>query len=196
VKLFLKADKCFSIKCPMITKPYPPGIRSKRRKRGGSEYGKELAEKQKLKNWYNLAERQFSNYVKAILEARGKVEDTASLLIQILERRLDNVVFRLGFAPSRSAARQFISHRHVLVNGKIVNIASYQVKKGDVITLKPSSTKKALFQNLATILKKHNSPSWLELKAESLEGKVIGLPNLEEAAPPAEISSIFEFYSR
>jgi len=196
VKLFLKGEKCFSPKCPMITKPYNPGQKGKRRTRPLSEYGKELREKQKLKNWYNLRERQFSKYVRAALEARGKVEDTASFLVEILEKRLDNVVFRLGFASSRSLARQMVSHRHFLVNGRPVNIPSYQVKKGDVIKLRPSSAQKNLFKNVKTTLKKYTPPSWLEFNVETLEGKVAGKPNFEEASPPAEISSIFEFYSR
>jgi small subunit ribosomal protein S4 len=196
VKLFLKGEKCLTPKCPMTKKPYPPGQKRKRRTRGLSEYGKELKEKQKLKNWYNLTERQFRKYVRETLKARGRVGDTSTLLIKALENRLDNVIFRLGFTPSRATARQLISHRHVLVNDKVVNIPSYSVKKGDKINLKPSSIKKNIFRNLPTILKKHNPPSWLKLEAEKLEGKVVGEPNLEEAAPPAEISSIFEFYSR
>ena len=161
-----------------------------------SEYGKELREKQKLKNWYNLRERQFSKYVREALGASGKVEDTASFLIETLESRLDNVVFRLGFALSRDSARQMVSHRHFLVNGRPVNIPSYRVKEGDVVKLRPSSVEKNLFKSVKVILKKYTPPSWLKLNVEALEGKVTGKPNLEEASPPAEISSIFEFYSR
>lgn len=196
VKLFLKGEKCISVKCPLLRKSYPPGQKGKRRTRPLSEYGKELSEKQKLRNWYNLAERQFRKYVKLTLDSRGKVEDAAAFLIRVLERRLDNVVFRLGFASSRSGARQMISHRHILLNGKPVNIASILVKKGDMIRVKEKSVSKKIFSTLSSTLKKHKSPTWLELDAAKLEGKVIGEPNLEEAAPPAEISSIFEFYSR
>lgn len=196
IKLFLKGEKCFSPKCPIVRKPYAPGPKGKRRIRAVSEYAKELREKQKLKNWYNLREKQFRNYVKKILGARGKIEDAATLLISVLESRLDNVVFRLGFAPSRTAARQLVSHKHISVNNKSVNAASYSVKKGDKVKIKASSAKKNLFKNLPSLLKKYKTPSWLELDAENLEGKVIGSPNLEEAAPPAEISSIFEFYSK
>jgi small subunit ribosomal protein S4 len=179
-----------------VRKPYPPGQKGKRRPRPLSEYGKELKEKQKLKNWYNLKERQFKNYAKAALGKRGKVEDAAALLIKTLERRLDNVVFRLGFASSRAAARQMVSHCHILVNEKPINIPSYLVKKGDKIQIKASSTKKGISRSLPLILKKHTPPSWLSLEAEKLEGKVKNLPTIEEAAPPAEISSIFEFYSK
>lgn len=192
----MKGEKCSSPKCPMITKPYSPGQKGKRRTRPLSEYGKELREKQKLKNWYNLGERQFSKYIRKALGARGKVEDTASFLIETLERRFDNVVFRLGFALSRSSARQMVSHRHFLVNGRPVNIPSYLVKKGDIIKLRPSSAEKNIFKSVKTTLKKYTPPSWLELKVDDLEGKVIGKPNFEEASPPAEISSIFEFYSK
>jgi small subunit ribosomal protein S4 len=180
----------------MVKKAYPPGQKGKRRTRSLSEYGKELREKQKLKNWYNLKERQFRKYVKEVLEKRGKVGNAATRLVQTLESRLDNVVFKLGFASSRRKARLLISHRHFLVNGKTINITSYLVKKGDKIKIRPVSSKKTVFQNLPTTLKKYETPAWLELNIEKLEGKVTGLPTLEEAAPPVEISSIFEYYSR
>lgn len=196
VKLFLKGEKCLSPKCPMVKRNYPPGQKGKRRPTPFSEYGKALREKQKLKNWYNLRERQFKNYVKKILERRGKVEDASSLLIKILESRLDNVIFRLGFANSKSQARRLVSHGHFLVNGKSINTPSYLVKRGDLISLKPQRAKKTIFQNLKNLLKKHKTPSWLALDVEKLEGKVIAEPTLEEAAPPVEISTIFEFYSR
>ncbi len=200
VKLFLKGEKCLSAKCPMIKKSYPPGQKGKRRVRALSEYGKELREKQKLKNWYNLSERQFRKYVREVLKKRLRLkkveEDPANLLIKKLESRFDNVIFRLGLTPSRSQARQLISHSHFLINDKTCNIPSYQVKKGDIISLKPRKAKKVIFQNLKNLLKKHKTPNWLEIDAEKLEGKVIGEPSLEEAVPPVEISAIFEFYSR
>jgi len=185
-----------SPKCPIIRKPYAPGKKGKKRPRPLSEYGKELREKQKLKNWYNLQERQFRNYVIAALEARKKVEDTAAFLIELLESRLDNVVFKLGFANSRAKARQMVSHGHFLVNDRPIDVPSYKVKIGDKISLKPVSVKKNAFRNLAAALKKYTPPSWLKLDAEKLEGKVQKLPTLEESAPPAEIASIFEFYSK
>jgi len=180
----------------MVKRPYPPGQKGKRRKSPPSEYGKELREKQKLKILYNLNERQFKNYVKKVLEKRGKVEDASALLNKLLESRLDNVVFRLGFAISRAQARQLVSHGYFLVNGKSMNLPSHQLKKGDVISLKSPKIKKAIFKNLNNLLKKYKTPSWLELDVEKLEGKVIGQPSLEEVAPPVEISAIFEFYSR
>lgn len=196
-KLFLKGEKCSSPKCPMVRRPYPPGQKGKRRPTPLSDYGKALREKQKLKNWYNLKERQFENYVKKILEKRGKVgEDASNLLIKILESRLDNVVFELGFANSRAQAKQLVSHSHILVNGKSIDEPSYLVKKGDVIAIKPQKTKKVVFQNLKNFLKNHQVPKWLSLNIEKLEGKVISDPILEEVIPPVEISTIFEFYSR
>lgn len=196
VKLFLKGERCFSSKCPMIRKPYPPGQKGKKRRKPPSEYGKELTEKQKLKHWYNLKDRQFQNYVREILTKRGRVEDAASQLIQKLERRLDNTVFRLGFASSRAQARQLVSHRHFLVNNRVVNTSSFLVKKGDKIKIRPSSTKKAMFQNLPMTLKKYTPPSWLSVSIEKLEGEVKDLPRVKEVLPPVEISSIFELYSR
>ena len=199
VKLFLKGEKCFLPKCSMVRKPYPPGQKGKRRRKSFSDeggYGKELKEKQKLKNWYFLKERQFQKYVKEALRVRGKVEDASAVLVQILESRLDNIVFRLGFVSSRALARQIISHGHILVNNRPVNIASFLVKKGDKISIKSSSAKKNIFRTLPSILKKYKSPSWLELSVEKLEGKVLEVPNLEEAGLHVEISSIFEHYSR
>jgi small subunit ribosomal protein S4 len=180
----------------MVKRAYPPGQKGKRRKTPLSEFGKELSEKQKLKIWYNLGERQFRKYVKEILQGRAKVEDAASLLIGKLERRLDNVVFRLGFCSSRAQARQLISHGHFLVNGRVVNIPSFQVKKGDKIRVFPKSSKRTIFQNLPTLLKKYKTPSWLELNGEKLEGKIVGSPSLQESAPPVQVSLIFEYYSK
>jgi len=180
----------------MVKRSYPPGFRGKRRRRTFSEYAKQLSEKQKLKNWYNLKEYQFKRYVKKVLEKRGKIGDTQDLLIKKLEKRLDNVIFRLGFASSRPEARQLVAHGHFLVNGKKVNISSYQIKKGDKIKISPLSQKKIIFQNLPLILKKYQPPSWLKLDVKKLEGKVVGEPSFEEASPSAEVSAIFEFYSR
>lgn len=196
VKLFLKGERCLSAKCAMIKRPYPPGQMSKKRRRSSSEYGKELKEKQKLKNWYNLSERQFRKYVKGILEKRGMVEDAGALLLIRLESRFDNVIFQMGIASSRAQSRQLITHEHFLINGKKVNIPSYQVKKGDKISFHPRSNKKTIWQNLSSVLKKHKTPSWIKLDANKLEAEIIHTPNLEEVTPPAEISSIFEFYSK
>lgn len=197
MKLFLKGDRCLSPKCAIVKRSYPPGQKKAKRRRSVlSEFGKELREKQNLKNWYNLSESQFSNYVKGILKKSGKIEDTATMLIQQLETRFDNVIFRLGFASSHSQARQFVGHGHFTVNGRTVNIPSHHLKVGDKIGVRLASKKKKLFENIAVILKKRKPASWLKLDAEKLEAEVIGLPTMEDAAPIAEISSIFEYYSR
>lgn len=199
-KLFLKGEKCNSPKCPMITKPYPPGQKGKRRFGRLSEYGREIKEKQKLKSWYNLSERQFRKYIDYSLEKahRGSSEavDAQELLIRKLESRLDNVVFRLGFASSRIQARQMVSHGHFLVNGKPVDIPSMELKKGDKISIRESSIDKNIFKNLSAGLKKYEAPVWLKLDVDKLEGEVLGLPTLEIASPPAEIPIIFEYYSK
>ena len=196
-KLLLRGDRCLSPKCAMVKRAYPPGQQQKKkRSRGFSEYAKELREKQMLKNWYNLKETQFRKYVKDILKKKNKTGDAGVLLIRVLESRLDNVIYRLGFASSRDQARQLVNHGHFFVNGKPVNIPSFLVKKEDKIILKPTSQKKAAFQNIKILLKKSRLPRWLELDIEKLEGKVVGEQTLEEAAPPVEISAIFEYYSR
>ncbi len=195
-KLFLKGERCLTAKCAMVKRPYPPGLKGKRRKPPLSEYGKQLREKQKLRHIYNLEERQFKNYVEEILAKRGKVKDAAEALIKILESRLDNVVFRLGFAVSRRQARQLVSHGHILVNERKIDIPSYLVQKGDCIKVKPTKAKKILFKRLKQTLARQKIPSWLQLDLEKLEGKVIGEPSLKEAGVPVEISTIFEFYSR
>ncbi len=199
-KLFLKGEKCNSPKCPMIKKAYAPGSSGKRRRRGLSEYGKELREKQKLRGFYNLKERQFRKYINQVLEkmhnASVKEENPAELLIRILESRLDNVVFRLGFAESRSQARQLVTHGHFLVNNKPIRRPSAILKKGDRVSIRPNSQKSAFFIKLPPRLKKAETASWLFLDKKKIEGEIRGLPTAEEAFPPAEISSIFEYYSR
>ncbi len=169
----------------------------KRKRRGAvSEYKKSLVEKQTLKNLYGLSERQFKRYVKETLEKMGKVENVADQLIKRLEKRLDNVVFRLGLSKSRSHARQLVNHAYFLVNGKPVNIPSYQVGKDDVISMKETKKKKLVFKDLPDTLKKVETPVWLRLNKEKMECSVVGEPSLAEVNPPVEISLVFEFYSR
>jgi len=195
-KLFLKGERCISSKCAMVKKPYAPGFQGKKRRKTFSEYAKQLREKQKLRNWYNLKEYQFKAYVKEVLGKRGKAEDAQGLLINKLEKRLDNVVFELGFATSRPQARQLVDHGHFLVNGRKVNIPSFQVRKGNKIKIAASAEKKTIFQNLPMLLKNHKVPSWLKLDIKTLEGTIVDEPSFEEAAVPAEVSAIFEFYSK
>jgi small subunit ribosomal protein S4 len=195
-KLLLKGERCFSANCSFIKKPYAPGTKAGGRPKGLSEYGKQLKEKQKLRNIYGLREAQFSKYVKTVLGNRNKTENPAALVVQVLEDRLDNVVFRLGFAPSRTLSRQLVNHNHFTVNGKRVDIPSFKTKKGDIIAVKASSVDTAYFKNILTSLKKYKTPTWLKLDADKLEGEILGEAIMEEVALPVEISSIFEYYSR
>ena len=192
-KLFLKGDRCFSQKCAMIRRPYPPGQHGKSFRRRASEYGQQLAEKQKVRYTYGVSEQQFKKYFKEIAGQKGNKEE---LFAQQLETRLDNVVFRLGWACSRSLARQMVSHGHILVNDRKISIASYQVRKGDKIKIKEASTKKILFKDLKTIIKKHESPTWLFLDKQKLEGEIKGEPTLKDMDKVAELSMIIEYYSR
>lgn len=162
-----------------------PGIHGKKGKRKTSEYGLQLREKQKLKRIYGLLEKQFRKYVQ---EAQTKKINTEDALIQLLETRLDNIVYRLGFAKSRFQARQFVSHKHVLVNGKKINIPSYQVKEGDTVTIDPKITK------IQEEKEEYTTLSYVARKKDS--GKVISLPNKEEIANPVDYQLVIEFYSR
>jgi len=195
-KLFLKGDRCFSQKCAILRRATPPGPQKKRRGGAPSEYKKSLAEKQTLKKWYGLSEKQFKRYVNETLNKMGKVDDVSAELIRKLEKRLDNVIFRLGFAKSRVQARQLVSHGYFYINGKSVDVPSYQVKSSDLIALKANKKTKKVFKDLESELKRKEIPVWLQLDKNKLEAKIIGEPNLDEVKPPAEISLIFEFYSR
>ncbi|PIU16284.1 30S ribosomal protein S4 [bacterium (Candidatus Gribaldobacteria) CG08_land_8_20_14_0_20_39_15] len=195
-KMFLKGEKCLSPKCSMIRRPYPPGAERKKNRGKLSEYGKELAEKQKLRNYYGLSERQFRGYITDVLKKRGGDTDAVLVLIRKLEKRLDNVVFRLGFARSRREARVLVSHKHFLVNNKSVNVASFATKKNDKITIKEAKKNKANFKDLAHFLKNYQPPAWLNLDKEKMEGEVKGEPDLVDMESAVDISAIFEFYSR
>lgn len=191
-KLFLKGERCFSQKCALTRRSYPPGIHGPKRRRSLSEYGLQLREKQKLRYIYGITETQLRNYFE---EITGK-EDKSRSLLSMLEHRLDNVVYRLGFAKSRRTSRQIISHGHILVNGRKVDIPSYQVRKGDIIKIKKTSIKKGLFKDLSVHLKNYQTPSWLSLDKDKLIGKVIGEPTIQDIGEPAEIEKVIEFYSR
>ncbi|OQX00709.1 30S ribosomal protein S4 [Candidatus Parcubacteria bacterium A4] len=195
-KLFLKGERCSSSKCAMVKKPYPPGQKKKRKPDPVSEYNRGLREKQKLRNWYNLRESQFKKYVKKALSEKEAAEDPVAFLIKELETRLDNVIFRLGFSNSRIQAKKLVSHGYFLINGRSVDIPSLQVSKGDVISVKTQKLSKGVFKNIQTLMKKENVPNWLEIDEKKFEGKVKGIPTIEESASPAEISIIFEYYSK
>lgn len=194
--MLLKGTRCFGQKCAIVRRPTAPGKKGKRRTKNLSEFGRELREKQRVKAWYNLREQQFKNYVKAVLAKKNTSDDLPLALMKVLEGRLDNVIFRLGFAPSRLAARQMVSHKNFLVNGKPVNLPSYQVTKGSVISVAPRKVKNTYFQNLQAPLKTYKTPAWLTLDAEKMEGKKTGDVTLEELSLTAEIGSVFEFYSK
>ena len=195
VKLFLKGTRCTGPKCAMVKKNYPPGEKGKRRSRS-SEYGKELNEKQKLRHWYALREKQFKSYVAEAMKKQGGDEDSGDVLIKSLENRLDNTVYRMGLAESRDKAKQLVSHGLIFVNGRKVDISSYSVDEGDVISVNPNKKDKKVFENLTEKLKDHDVPSWLFFDRKKLEGKVTGQPVPEEVEPPVRMTSIFEFYSR
>lgn len=158
-----------------------------------SEYGLQLREKQKAKIIFGLLERQFH---KNFMEAFNQTGDTGQLLMQLLERRLDNVVYRLGWAATRAQARQIVNHGHVQLNGRRTDIPSARVKTGDTISLMPSSAKKAIFANLNATLENHQAPAWLELNKQQLTGKVLALPAPEEVEQGINAQLIVEFYSR
>lgn len=195
-KLFLKGERCYSQKCAIIRKPYAPGIHGnkKRSRREGSEFGVQLREKQKVRFTYGVSEKQFSSYVEKALSSHGG--DVMRSLIESLEFRLDNVVFRLGFAVSRSIARQMIAHGHITVNGKKVFTPSYRTRQGHVIGVAAGSETKGMFQNLDITLKKHQAPSWLSLVPEKREGTIVTLPKVEDVVRLYNIRSIIEYYSR
>ncbi len=195
-KLFLKGDRCYSPKCSLIRKPYSPGNKPKRKKGKPSEYGRELREKQILKEWYRLSEGQLRKYMKEALRKCGKKESLEEELINIIEGRLDNIVFQMGLAKSRNQAKQLVGHGLFSVNKKPVNIPSFQVKKDDVISIRKSKENKKEIKEIKESVQKKTIPSWLSLDKEKLTGKLIGSPSMEEVTPPVEISAVFEFYSR
>lgn len=192
-KLFLKGEKCSLAKCPLTRRSYPPGQHGPNKRRRLTGYGEQLREKQKAKLIYGLRERQFSNYVRKATQRKG---NTAKALLEMLERRLDNAVYRLGFAKSRENARQLVSHGHFLINGRRVNIPSYQLRPNQVIAWREKSRKMNFFENLAQILGKHEAPGWLSLDANQLTAKVVSLPKAEEIQINLEPKKIIEFYSR
>ncbi|MFH1978952.1 MAG: 30S ribosomal protein S4 [Patescibacteria group bacterium] len=191
-KLFLKEERCLSPKCPISRKPYPPGRRAKRMK-PLSEYGAQLKEKQKLKFLYGLREKQFVNYVKKAMKKGG--ENIGLQVIQLLESRLDNIVFRLGLAKSRSSARQMVNHGHICLNGRKLSIPSAYVKKSDKISIRSQSAGKKLFEDLDIHLKKYTPPTWLKLDKVKKEGEILGIPSTDVELD-VKPNLIIEYYSR
>lgn len=190
-KLFLKGDKCYSGKCPFEKRPVAPGQHGAARKKV-SEYGQQLREKQKVKRIYGVQEGQFRAYYEKADRMKGI---TGENMLSLLERRLDNVIYRMGIGGSRAQARQLVNHGHFTVNGKKVNIPSYIVKAGDIIAVKESKTSNKYFENIKT-MKVANMPKWLEFNPEKLEGKIIALPVREDIDSQIAEHMIVELYSK
>jgi small subunit ribosomal protein S4 len=193
LKLFLKGDRCYSDKCAFDRRSYPPGQHGQRRGGKTSDYGLQLREKQKAKRSYGLSEKQFKL---TFQRADRKKGITGTNLLVMLEQRLDNVVFRLGFANSRPQARQLVSHNHFLVNGKKVNIPSYQIKVGDVVEVHEKSREIKAITEAQEAVVRRSMPQWLDLEKDKMKGMVRGIPVREDITMPIQESQIVELYSR
>jgi len=191
-KLFLKGDRCYSDKCAVTKRHTPPGMHGQGRRKM-SEYGIQLREKQKVRRAYGVLESQFRKYYDAAANMRGV---TGENMLSLIERRLDNVAYRLNFGESRPMARQMVTHGHIRVNGKKVDIASYQVKVGDVISIREKSRDLDFFKALREQGASRTIPKWLEFDAETLTGKVVALPQRDDIDLTIEEHLIVEFYSR
>jgi small subunit ribosomal protein S4 len=193
LKLFLKGDRCYSDKCAFDRRSYPPGQHGQRRGRKISDYGIQLREKQKVKRMYGLSEKQFHLFFQRADKQKGI---TGTNLLVMLERRIDNVVYRMGFVNSRTQGRHFVRHNHFLVNGKKVNIPSYLIKIGDVIEIRERSRKiKAISDSLDAVVRR-GVPQWMDLEKENMKGIVKGFPTREDLTMPMQEQLIVELYSR
>jgi small subunit ribosomal protein S4 len=192
LKLFLKGDRCYSDKCAVERRPYPPGQAGKRRPRD-SEYRVQLREKQKTKRIYGLLEKQFRGYYELANRQKGI---TGENLLRLLECRLDNVVYRLGFAKSRDEARQVVRHNHIAVNGRRVNIPSYRVRPGDTVTIAEKSKDLLVIKTALISSEKIEVPGWLEVDIEKLSGKVLSMPERDQIDAPVREQLIVELYSK
>lgn len=191
-KLFLKGQKCYSEKCPIEQRNYPPGQHGVSRRTKISEYGVQLREKQKIKRVYGLLETQFRNYFEKAVKQKGK---TGENLVKLLERRLDNVVYRIGFASSRKQARQLIKHGHILINNKPVDIPSYLVRVGDTIQIKEKSKKLDTIHNSLKRVK-DNTYNWITVDKASLSGTFIQIPERVDVPLEANEQLVVELYSK
>lgn len=192
-QLFLKGEKCWTDKCPVKKRPFPPGQQGQRRARKVSDYGQQLREKQRTKWIYGVLERQFRNEFELADRMAGP---TGENLLKILEMRLDNVVYRLGFAGSRPQARQIVTHGHFTVNGRKLDIPSALVKPGDVISVRPQSRESEYFKVVAEGLPRHETLPWLSLDATNFTGRVLREPLREDVDMQINEPLIVEFYSR
>ncbi len=193
MKLFLKGPKCFTDKCPVEKRNFAPGQHGKDRRAKVVGYGLQLREKQKTKRMYFVLENQFRTYYETAARKQGV---TGEVLLQQLERRLDNVVYRLGFVVSRRQARQLVRHGHVQVNGRKVNIPSYQVKAGDEIAVRESSRKLPILESAKDFTSHQQPPAWLEVDRDNYKGRVLALPKREDINIPVNEQLIVELYSK
>lgn len=193
VKLFLKGDRCYTTRCAVERRSYAPGIHGQKRKAKQSEYGLQLREKQKARRVYGVLETQFRNYFTRAEREKGV---TGENLLKLLERRLDNVVYRLGLASSRAEARQLVSHGHFAVNGRKVNIPSYMVRVDDLITVREKSRESARFIELLERSAEQTPPPWLKLEPEQYGGRITGIPTREQIDSSVQEHLIVELYSR
>jgi small subunit ribosomal protein S4 len=192
-KLFLKAERCYTDKCAIMRRNYPPGQHGQARIKH-SEYSLQLREKEKIRRIYGVLERQFRGYFSRAARTKGITGDT---LLQLLERRLDNVVQRMGFAGSKKAARQIVRHGHVLVNGRKVNIPSYLLKSGDVVDIRETSRSIPLIQQTLATVEKRGFPSWLQIDTAQFRGTVLSLPSRDESTlPTVKEQLVVELYSK
>lgn len=192
-KLFLKGTKCFTEKCPVERRGFPPGQHGQSRRPKVSEYGVQLREKQKIRRMYGLQETQFRNYFAKALRQTGR---TGELLIKMLERRLDNTIYRLGLAPSRKTARQLITHGHILVNNKSVDIPSYLLKGGDTIQVRDKSKKLDVFHSSMKRMKDNAMLPWLSLDKAAMSGTFLNIPERSDIPLNADEQLIVELYSK
>ena len=192
LKLFLKGERCYTEKCAYDRRNYPPGQHGQARKKF-SDYGTQLREKQKVKRIYGILENQFRNIFKEADRQKGITGET---LLALLERRLDNIVYRLGFANSRDEARQLVRHKHFLVNQSKVNIPSYLVKPGDVVELREKSKKVVRILEALEGVARRGVPQWLELDKDQMKGSMKGLPSREDITLPIQEKLIVELYSK
>lgn len=193
VKLFLKGDRCYGDKCAFERRPYVPGQHGQRRGGKISDYRLQLREKQKVKRIYGVLEKQFRRYYQSAEKKRGI---TGTTLLILLESRLDNTVYRMGFAASRHQARQLVRHNHFRVNGTKVNIPSFQVKVGDIVEVKEASRKSPQISEALETVVRRGVPSWLEVDKESFKGTLKSLPNREDLTMPIQEQLIVELYSK
>ncbi|MGA8830734.1 MAG: 30S ribosomal protein S4 [Desulfomonilaceae bacterium] len=191
-KLFLKGDRCFSDKCSVERRNYPPGQHGQSRAKH-TDYGVQLREKQKVRRIYGLLEKQFRNYAHLAEQRRGV---TGENLLLLLESRLDNIVYRMGFASSRSEARQLVNHGHFLVNGRKVDIASFLTKPGMVVEVKEKSKKLKSVEDSMSAVGRRPVPSWFEVDGENFKGTIKGVPTRDELPPTIREQLIVEFYSK